>query len=126
MCALTAGEVAAILGAAEVQTKPMPAGGWVAGQCAWNGPASGFFLSVGTKASIAAFGDPAAANAKAKLAQFRATGSSSRDVAGVGDGAVVTSNGIAAYRGDVYLEITNLGLTEKQLVALAKLAVEGL
>jgi hypothetical protein len=123
-CALlTTAELAKILGTDAVQTNPMPAGGWLAGQCAWNGPASGFFIGVGTAASIAAAGDPAAPDAKAKLARFKATSVAAKAVAGIGDAAVASSNGIAAYRGDTYLEITNLGLTEDQLVKIAKLAV---
>lgn len=123
-CALlTTAELAEILGDGGVQAKPMPSGGWVAGQCAWNGPASGFFLSVGTTASIAAFGDPAATDAKAKLAQFKSASDTRKDVAGIGDGAVVGSIGIAVYVDGTYLEITNLGLTEDQLVKIMKLAV---
>jgi hypothetical protein len=122
-CALlTSAELSKILGAG-VQVKPMPSGGWVAGQCAWNGKGSGFFLSVGTAATIAAFGDPAAADAKAKLAQFKSATSTAKDVAGIGDAAAVTATGLAATSGGTYLEITNLGLTEKQLVSLAKLVV---
>lgn len=123
---LTTAEVTGILGTATAQAKPMPGTGWVAGQCAWNGLGSGFFLSVGTAASIKAFGDPAAADAKAKLAQFKAASPAGKDVAGIGDGAVVSSNGIAAYTDRTYLEITNLGLTEDQLVKIMKLAVADL
>jgi hypothetical protein len=124
-CALLATTaVTGILGKGTVVAKPMPSGGWVAGGCAWSGSTSGFFLSVGTAASIAAFGDPAAANAKAKLAQFKKNaGGTVKDVAGIGDGAVVAASGLAAYNGGTYLEITNLGLTEDQLVKIAKLAV---
>jgi hypothetical protein len=123
-CALlVAADVSKILGGGEVQAKPMPSGGWVAGQCAWNGPTSGFFLGVGTAASIAAFGDPAAADAKARLARFKSGAGTPKDVAGIGDGAAVSPSGIAAYRGGTYLEITNLGLTEDQLVEIMKLAV---
>jgi hypothetical protein len=124
-CALLATTaVTGILGKGTVVAKPMPGGGWVAGGCAWNGPTSGFFLSVGTAASIAAFGDPAAPTAKAKLAQFKkSAGGTVKDVAGIGDGAVVAASGLAAYKGGTYLEITNLGLIEDQLIEIAKLAV---
>jgi hypothetical protein len=123
-CALlTTAEVAKILGHGAVQAKPVPNGGWVAGQCAWNGPTSGFLLSVGTAASITAFGDPAAPTAKAMLAQFESGPGSPKDVAGIGDGAAAGTSGIAAYKGGTYLEITNMGFTQDQLIAIAKLAI---
>lgn len=93
----------------------------MAGQCAWNGPKSGFFLSVGSAASIATSGDTAAPDAKAKLAMFVSRAAHPKEVAGIGDGAAVTPNSIAAYRGSTYFEVTNLGLTEAQLIAVAKL-----
>ena len=106
-----------------MQGKPVPGGGWIAGQCAWNGPTSGFLISVGTAASIAASGDPATPDAKAKLAQFKKVSGTGRDIAGIGEGAVASPNGIAAYTGGTYLELTNLGLPDDKLIAIAKLAI---
>ena len=107
--------------------RAMPSGGWIAGQCAWSAPTAGFELSVGTATSIAAFADAAAPDAKAQLAAFSkaadGAGGQPKDVAGIGDGAVLAASGIAAFKGDTYLEIMNLGLTDDQLVQIAKLAV---
>jgi hypothetical protein len=125
-CALlTVAELSKIFGATAVQAKPMPSGGWVAGQCAWNGPTSGFFISVGTVASITAFGDPAAPTAKAKLDQFKqqAIGGAPKEIPGIGDGAVLIATGIAAYKGGAYIQVANLGVTDDQLIEIAKLAV---
>jgi hypothetical protein len=125
-CALlTTDQLSKILGVDSVQTRPMPSRGWVAGQCAWNGPKSGFFVSVGTAASLTRSGDPAAPDAKSKLAQFkRVVGDgSSKDVAGIGDGAVLSTSVIAAYKGDTYLQVTKLGITDDQVVEIAKLVI---
>ena len=46
-----------------------------------------------------------------------------KDVAGIGDGAVVSAIGIAAYRADTYLEVTNLGLTDDQLIEIARIVI---
>jgi hypothetical protein len=103
----------------------MPSGGWVAEQCAWNGPTSGFFLSVGTTTSIMSFADPAAPNATVMLVQFTAQAGTStpKTESGIGDGAALTATGIAAYAGGTYVQVTNLGLTEVQLIEIAKLVV---
>jgi hypothetical protein len=71
-CALLpTADLSKIVGGEVTVAEAMPSSGWVAGQCALHSPTSVFFVSVGTAASIKAFGDPAAPNAKAKLAQFK-------------------------------------------------------
>jgi hypothetical protein len=125
-CALlTTAELSKILGDISVQGKALPSGGWMAGRCDWEGPAYGFVVIVGTAASFAAYGDPEASDARAEFALFKAASSTPKDVAGIGDGAVVSELGIAAYRGGTLLEITNYGggLTEDQLIEMAKLAL---
>lgn len=111
------------------QANAMPAGGWMAGQCALNTAHASLLLSVGTAATIKGFGDPANPDAKARLASYKTqAGPSAKLVPGVGDGAVRSSNGIASYKGGTYLEITIMqpGLTEDQLVKVMQLAVAGI
>jgi hypothetical protein len=124
VCGLvTTSELSKIVGA-EVHATTLPSGGWIAGRCAWIGPTSSFFVSVGTATSIRTLADPAVPDAKAKLAAFKqsmsATGSP-KDVAGIGDGAVSATTGIAADKAGSYFEVTNLGLSGGQLVEIAKL-----
>ena len=103
-CALlTPADLATIVGGPDPVAQPLPGGGWVAGQCAWNSPSSSFVISVGTAASIQAFGDPAAPDATARLAAFKQrleTLGSARDIDGIGDGAVLGTTGMAFYKGD--------------------------
>lgn len=118
-----------ILGGEVAFANPVSSGGWAAGQCAWNGPTSSFLVRVGTAASITAFGDPAAPDAKAMLAAFKQQASAAgtpTDVAEIGDGAVLSTGGMAAYLGDTYVEVTRLRLTDDQLVEIMRLAVANL
>jgi hypothetical protein len=118
-----------VLGGELAFAKPAPAGGWASGQCVWNGDASSFIIRVGTAASIAASGDPAAPDAEALLAAFRqqATASGdSREVAGIGDAAVLGPGGMGAILGDKYIEVTRLRLSDDQLVEVLRMAVANL
>jgi hypothetical protein len=59
-CALLpVGALSKIVGG-ETPAEAMPSAGWVAGQCAWSSPTSGFFVSVGTASSLQKASDPAA------------------------------------------------------------------
>lgn len=107
----------------------MPVGGWIAGQCAWSSSKLGFFLSVGTASTIREAADLAAADAKAKLAEFR----NRANVAGemeafkrIGDGAILAATGMAAYKGDAYVEVTKLKLSDDQMIKIVQLAVANL
>ena len=113
-----------VVGGTTPSTRAMPTAGWIAGECAFSSQKSSFVVSVGTAESIRKAGDPAAMDAKAKLAQYKATATTTtKDVPGIGDGAVLASTGIAAYKGAVYVEVTNLSVTSDQLVAIAKLLI---
>ena len=68
-------------------------------------------------------------DAKEKLGEFErrmAPADAPKPISGIGDGAIVAKPGIAAYKGDFYVEVTNLRLTETQLVDVARLAIAGL
>ena len=123
---LSAADIAKVVGATPTSIST-PGGGWSAGDCAWNSDKGSFLLSIGTADSIRAFGDPAVPDAKARLAQYRQESSaagSPRDIKDIGDGAVLTTNGMAAYKADTYVEVLNLGMTEKQLIEIMKLAIK--
>lgn len=110
--------------------RAMPIGGWIAGQCAWSAKGAGFELSVGTDASIKAFNEPTVSDAKTKLASYRAQasggGEKPKDVADIGDGAVSSATGMAAFKDGTYVEIRNLGLTEDQVVEIVRLVIAAL
>lgn len=122
---LPAAELSKIVGS-DAKNTPMPSAGWIAGQCAWSNAMSGFFLSVGTASSLQNASDLAAPDAEAKLAEFRQRTTSPKDITGVGDGAVLASTGMAAYKGPTYVEVTKLKLTDDQLIKILKLAVANL
>jgi hypothetical protein len=122
-------DLSTVLGGEAPVGRVTPAAGWVVGQCAWSGSSSAFLVSVGTSDSIAKIGDPGVTDAKAKLAEFErrmAGADAARPVSGIGDGAIVAKPGMAAYKGDLYIEVANLRLTEDQLVDVVKLAIAGL
>ena len=115
-----AADLSKILGEGEVQAKAMPSGGWVAGQCAWSGPTSGFLVSVGTEASIAAAGDPCGARTRRRSSRH----SRARALPPRCPGSVTVQPSarpvLPHTRVRTYFQITNLGLTEDQLVEIAK------
>jgi len=129
-CALlSVSELSKVIGGEAPVGRAIPAAGWVAGQCAWSSPTAAFLMSVGTAASIRSVGDPGVSDARSKLADFEqrvATGGTPRPIAGIGDGAIVADSGVAAYKGDVYLEVVNLRLTEDQMIEIVRLAVDNL
>lgn len=122
-------ELSQIVGGEIASTTAIPSGGWSVGQCAWNSPTATFIVRIGTAATITAFGDPAAPDAKAMLGVFKQRASvtgTPKEVAEIGDGAVLGTGGMAAYVGGAYLEVTRLRLTDEQLVAIMRLAVANL
>lgn len=123
-CALiNPSEVSAIVGGPEPVAEPLPAGGWATAQCAWSSPTSSFLVRLGTSDSIKAFNDPATPDAEAMFADFKqevTRSGSTRDVPGIGDGAVLGATGLAAYSGGTYLEIMRLRLSDEELTELAK------
>ena len=126
---MTPAEVAAIVGGPEPVAKTVPAGGWVAGQCAWSSPEAAFVLSVGTSASIRSAGEQGVTGAKDKLAEFEQRNAASgpaRSVAGIGEGASLSKAGIAAYQGEFYVEVVNLRLKDDEMIKIMKLAIAAL
>ncbi len=123
---MTPAEVAQIVGGPLPVAKALPGGGWVAGQCAWSSPTAAFLVSVGTAASIKSVGDPAVWGVASKLAEFEqrmALRGESKAVPGIGESAIVAEAGMGAYKGDTYVEVTNLRLTENQMIEIVKLAL---
>jgi hypothetical protein len=61
-----------------------------------------------------------------KLAEFEqrmALRGESKAVPGIGESAIVAEAGMGAYKGDTYVEVTNLRLTENQMIEIVKLAL---
>ena len=120
----TAAELADIVGIA-VTGAEMLAGGWVTSGCSWSGSTSSFIVSIGTASSFVKSGDPAASDAKDRLVQYKQQANGS-DATGFGDGAVLTANGMAAYKGDTYVEVEKLRLTDPQLQKIMTLLLSRL
>ena len=109
--------------------RQVPGGGWFAGQCAWSSSEAAFLVSVGTFETIDAVGDPNVSNAKEKLGEFEqqiAAVGTPKSVAGIGDGAILGESGMAAYKGEIYIEVVNLRLTEEQMIEIVKLSANRL
>ena len=126
---MTATEVSRIVGGPLPVAKAVPGGGWVAGQCAWSSPSAAFLISVGTAASIQSVGDAGVSGVPSKLAEFEqrmASGGDPKPVTGIGEAAIVAESGMAAYKGDLYLEVVNLLLTEDQMIEIVELAMSRL
>jgi hypothetical protein len=85
-------------------------------------------VSVGTAESIKSVGDAAVSGVTSKLAEFEqrmASMGNPKPVAGIGEAAIVAEGGMAAYKGDIYLEVTNLKLTQDQMIEIVKQALAG-
>ena len=121
---VTSAELAAIVGGT-IKGAEMLAGGWVASGCSWSGGTSSFIISIGTASSFLKSGDPAASKAQARLAQYKQQANGS-DVSGFGEGAVLSGNGMAAYKGTTYVEVEKLRLTDDQLTKIMKLLISKL
>jgi hypothetical protein len=124
---MTPAEVSGIVGGPLPNAKAVPGGGWVAGQCAWSSPTAAFLVSVGTAASIASVRDPAVSGVTTKLAEFeqRMASGDPKPVPGIGEAAIIAEAGMAAYKGDFYVEVINLRLTKDQMIEIVKLALGG-
>jgi hypothetical protein len=88
-----------------------------------------FLVAVGTAESIREFGDPAGADAAARLDSYRRRSASSgvtQDIAEIGDAAVLGPTGLAARVGTAYVEILRSTLTDHQLIEVAKLIAQRL
>lgn len=119
-------DLAQVLGEDAVP-QAIPSGGWIAGQCSWSGPTTGFLLSIGTEESITAFQDPAEADAEAKLAAFSGRqADAAQEIPDLGDGAVAGPSGVAARVGGTYLELELLSLSQEQALGVMRLAVDNL
>ncbi len=122
----TAEEVSSVLGGPAPVPEVLPGGGWVASQCAWKSPTTGFMVSIGTPESISAFGDPKIADAASRLAEYgerMGSPATAREMPGLGDAAILGPTGIAVSTDGIYVEILRQGLTDEQLVEVAKLVV---
>jgi hypothetical protein len=75
------------------------------------------------------FGDAAAPDARTIFEDFKTRAGASgvaTDIEGIGEGAVLTSAGMATHHDGTYVEITRLRLTDEQLIEIARLAIANL